>query len=121
MCPYPPRARRRWREAERGRRGASRACALLPYARARMTKTRAFVTGGSGFVGGALIRSLVQDGVEVTALARSQTAADTVQKLGALPARGDLDDESMLRTRMGGCDVVYHAAAHTQEWGPVDD
>lgn len=86
-----------------------------------MAKTRAFVTGGSGFVGGNLIRSLVADGVEVTALARSQSAADAVQKLGALPARGDLDDESMLRTRMTGCDVVYHAAAHTQEWGPVDD
>lgn len=86
-----------------------------------MAKSRAFVTGGSGFVGGALIRSLVKDGVEVTALARSAAAADTVQKLGALPARGDLDNENVLRTRMTGCDVVYHAAAHTQEWGNVDD
>lgn len=86
-----------------------------------MAKARAFVTGGSGFVGGALIRSLVKDGVEVIALARSTGAADTVQKLGALPARGDLDAENVLRTRMSGCDVVYHAAAHTQEWGPVDE
>jgi nucleoside-diphosphate-sugar epimerase len=86
-----------------------------------MAKARAFVTGGSGFVGGALIRSLVKDGVEVTALARSAAAADAVQKAGALPARGDLDNESVLRTRMSGCDVVYHAAAHTQEWGNVDD
>lgn len=82
---------------------------------------RAFVTGGSGFMGRALIRSLVKDGVEVYALARSPAAADAVQKLGALPARGDLNDVSVLRTRMGGCDVVYHCAAHTKEWGSLEE
>lgn len=83
--------------------------------------SRAFVTGGSGFVGRSLIRSLVKDGTQVHALARSQAAADAVAREGAMPARGDLDDVSVLRTRMNGCDTVFHAAAHTSEWGPIED
>ena len=39
---------------------------------------RAFVTGGSGFVGGALIRRLLADGFEVRALARSDRSAQAV-------------------------------------------
>lgn len=83
--------------------------------------SRAFVTGGSGFVGRSLIRSLVRDGTQVHALARSQAAADAVAREGAMPARGDLDDVTVLRTRMSGCDTVFHAAAHTSEWGPIED
>jgi nucleoside-diphosphate-sugar epimerase len=83
--------------------------------------SRAFVTGGSGFVGRSLIRSLVKDGMHVHALARSQAAADAVAREGAMPARGDLDDVTVLRTRMSGCDSVFHAAAHTAEWGSAQD
>lgn len=71
---------------------------------------RAFVTGGSGFVGGALIRRLVSGGAEVVALARSDTAAMTLEALGARPVRGDLQDPSTLATAMRGCDVAYHVA-----------
>jgi nucleoside-diphosphate-sugar epimerase len=83
--------------------------------------TRAFVTGGSGFVGRALIQTLVKDGVDVTAIARSDSAADAVQKAGAKPARGDLNDVSAMKAGMSGVDVVYHAAAHTQEWGTLEE
>ena len=43
----------------------------------------AFVTGGSGFIGGRLIRRLVADGVAVRALARSESSAAKVAALGA--------------------------------------
>jgi nucleoside-diphosphate-sugar epimerase len=71
-----------------------------------------FVTGGSGFVGGALIRFLVARGDTVVALARSSVAAETVRGLGATPVPGGLDDTDALRAGAAGADVVVHAAAH---------
>jgi nucleoside-diphosphate-sugar epimerase len=52
----------------------------------------AFVTGGSGFIGGALVRRLVADGVGVRALARSDASADAVRAAGAELVPGDLGD-----------------------------
>ncbi|HUS27268.1 MAG TPA: NAD-dependent epimerase/dehydratase family protein [Kofleriaceae bacterium] len=80
---------------------------------------RAFVTGGSGFVGGRLITALRARGVSVSALARSDKSAATVEALGASAARGDLDDVAALQAGMQGCDVVFHAAAHTDQFDPL--
>ncbi len=70
----------------------------------------AFLTGGSGFVGGAVIRRLVADGRDVRALARSDAAAATVAALGARPVRADLSDRNALAEGMRGCDAVFHVA-----------
>lgn len=78
---------------------------------------RAFVTGGSGFVGRNLIRALVERGVEVRALARSDAAEQTVRALGAEPVRGHLGDVDLMTEGMRGCDVVFHAAAKVEIWG----
>jgi nucleoside-diphosphate-sugar epimerase len=77
-----------------------------------------FVTGGSGFVGRNLIRHLRARGDTVRALARSDAAAAAVQAAGAQPVRGDLEDFRALREGLSGCEVVYHAAAEVNEWGP---
>jgi dihydroflavonol-4-reductase len=70
----------------------------------------AFVTGGSGFVGGAVIRALVADGRRVRALARSVAAEATVADRGAEPLPGDLRDRRALADAMAGSDVVFHVA-----------
>lgn len=70
----------------------------------------AFLTGGSGFVGGALLRRLTGDGREVRALARSSEAAHVVEARGGLPIRGDLFDETALLLGMRGCETVFHVA-----------
>ena len=77
-----------------------------------------FVTGGSGFVGRNLLRRLRQERCIVAALARSESAANAVARLGATPARGDLHDVDLLAQSMAGCDTVFHAAALVGEWGP---
>lgn len=82
---------------------------------------RAFVTGGSGFVGGRAIKELRARGVEVAALARSDASVRTVEALGATAVRGDLDDRAAMEAGMAGSDVVIHAAAHVAEHGPVED
>ena len=79
---------------------------------------KVFVTGGSGFVGRNLIRRLKRDGVAVAALARSETAANVVAGLGAVPVRGDLLDEASLVDGMQGCEIVFHSAATVDDWGP---
>lgn len=78
---------------------------------------RVFVTGGSGFVGGRLIEKL--SGVEVMALARSDGSAKTVESLGATAVRGDLSDVAAMQAGMAGCDVVFHCAAHTDQFDPL--
>ena len=82
---------------------------------------RAFVTGGSGFIGGALIERLRSEGVEVRALARSERAADRVRELGAEPVGGELGDHDSLRIGVEGCDVAFHAAAKVEDWGDPAD
>lgn len=78
------------------------------------------MTGGSGFVGGRLIPALRARGVDVVALARSDSSAKTVEALGATSARGDLDAKDALEKAFAGCDVVFHAAAHTDQFDPVE-
>ena len=76
-----------------------------------------FVTGGSGFVGRNLITALVADGITVRALARSETARQTVKELGAEPIDGDLDDQDALAKGVRTADAVYHSAAWVKGWG----
>lgn len=77
----------------------------------------AFVTGGSGFLGNALIEELVSHGVRVRALARSDGAAAAVERAGAEPVRGDLSDPGPLLEGATGTEVVFHAAAFVAVWG----
>jgi len=83
--------------------------------------TAAFVTGGSGFIGGRLIERLTGEGHPVRALARSPEAAETVSALGAEPVRGDLADRESLVAGARGAELAFHLAAHLGEWGPWED
>jgi len=79
---------------------------------------KAFVSGGSGFVGRNLIRHLRSRGDEVRALARSPAAIAAVTALGATAVEGDLDQAEAMGRGMAGCDAVFHVAALAAEWGP---
>jgi nucleoside-diphosphate-sugar epimerase len=81
----------------------------------------AFVTGGSGFIGGRLIRRLRFEGWRVRALARSERSAAAVEEAGAEPARGDLEDREAMAAGAQGCEVAFHAAAALGEWGRPED
>ncbi|MGC4406727.1 NAD-dependent epimerase/dehydratase family protein [Rhizobium rosettiformans] len=83
------------------------------------TPRLALVTGGSGFVGGHLIRRLLSDGWRVRALGRSTEALAGVQAMGAEPVAGDLVNLASLTQAMEGVEVVFHVAAHFKLWGPM--
>ena len=72
---------------------------------------KAFVTGGTGFIGRRLVRQLVERNYRVYALARSQAGAETLRALGATVVPGDVTDRESMRAAMRGSDVVFHLAA----------
>lgn len=79
---------------------------------------RIFLTGASGFVGGAAARRLAAAGHDVTAMSRSDAADAKIRALGATPVRCDLETASS--AHIGGADAVVHCAAFVEQWGPRD-
>ncbi len=69
---------------------------------------RAFVTGGSGFIGSHLIDALIRDGWQVRALShrRSLLQADRIEVLS-----GDICDRAVLVEGLKRTDVVFHLAS----------
>jgi nucleoside-diphosphate-sugar epimerase len=72
---------------------------------------RVFVTGGTGFIGGEIVRQLRDRGDEVACLVRSPGKAAKLRELGCEQVSGGLSDEAAIRQGMAGCDAVIHAAA----------
>ena len=86
---------------------------------------RLFVLGGSGFLGGYVLRAAAAQGHQVLALARSAAAADAVKARGAQPVAGDLGDPARLDEAFalaqapGGCDVLVCLASLGFGHGPA--
>ena len=69
------------------------------------------VTGGTGFVGGALTRRLLAEDAQVTVLARNPAKSAPLAELGASVVHGDLTDAESVRAATQGVSVVFHIAA----------
>lgn len=75
------------------------------------------VTGGTGYLGSALVRILVEDGKHVRVLARPTSKTQHLEELGVEIARGDILDPASIQSALQDCDVLYHAAALYDLWG----
>ena len=76
---------------------------------------KAFVTGGSGFIGTNLIHLLLEEGFDVRAMVRSTSVISHLKTLPIELAYTDLNS-SKLAFHLEGCDVLFHAAAHYSLW-----
>jgi nucleoside-diphosphate-sugar epimerase len=72
---------------------------------------KVFVTGGTGFIGGEVVRQLRERGDEVVCLVRNPAKAKAVEALGCELVAGDLGDTDAIRAGIEGCDAAIHAAA----------
>ncbi|MCJ7622599.1 MAG: SDR family oxidoreductase [Anaerolineaceae bacterium] len=78
---------------------------------------RTFITGATGFVGGALVRLLLEAGHEVRALIRPGSDTQQLDGLSVERIMGDLGNPDSLRKGTAGCDWVFHVAALYSFWG----
>ncbi|WP_180902415.1 NAD-dependent epimerase/dehydratase family protein [Martelella soudanensis] len=75
-----------------------------------MTERHIFITGASGYVGRNLIRHFIGAGHRVTGLARSDSGAAVVSKLGATSVRGDMLRDNLSPLMVGATELVHAAA-----------
>jgi hopanoid-associated sugar epimerase len=76
---------------------------------------RVFVTGGTGFIGSHVVRSLLQEGYQVTALVRPHSNLSNLQGLAVDIVKGDLNNPNIWE-QMQGCEYLFHVAAHYSLW-----
>jgi dihydroflavonol-4-reductase len=74
------------------------------------------VTGGSGFVGAAIVRRLLQAGHQVRALVRPTSARTNLEGLTVEIVEGDLRDASSLVRALAGIRALFHVAADYRLW-----
>ena len=76
---------------------------------------KALVTGGGGFLGGAIVTRLVDRGWDVRTLQRGHY--DKLDALEVEQMRGDIADAETVSRAVDGCDIVFHVAAKVDPWG----
>ncbi|MCZ2340216.1 MAG: NAD-dependent epimerase/dehydratase family protein [Bacteroidales bacterium] len=80
---------------------------------------KALVTGGGGFLGGAIARLLQERGCAVRSFTRSRYL--WLDEIDVEQVLGDLADRSAVEQAVAGCDVVFHVAAKAGVWGRYED
>lgn len=79
----------------------------------------ALVTGGGGFLGLAIVRTLRARGDTVRSLSRQEHSA--LRELGAEHMLGDVADATAVLAAAKGCDIVFHVAAKAGVWGHYEE
>jgi nucleoside-diphosphate-sugar epimerase len=74
-----------------------------------------FVTGASGFVGGAFVQA-VRGKHQIRAMSRSEGSDARIRGLGVTPVRTSLGE--VTADQLAGCETIVHCAAFVEEWGP---
>ena len=79
------------------------------------------VTGATGFIGSAITRQLLDNGVDVVVLARAHGDRRNLDGLNIQIREGDLRDKRSLERACAGCDTLFHVAADYRLWAKNTD
>lgn len=82
---------------------------------------RVFLTGGTGYIGSAVLDALLRAGHRVTALVRDPEKAARVSARGATPVIGELGTEKAFAAALTGSDAVIHTALDSSPRGVERD
>src|SRR3954452_14185301 len=74
-------------------------------------RMKAFVTGGTGFIGERLVERLRDRGDHGVALVRSREEGAKFEKMGARRVDGDRSSSDAIHSGVKGCEAVFHVAA----------
>lgn len=74
------------------------------------------VTGATGFIGAAVVRTLLDDGLPARCLVRKESDLSNLGGLDVEYAYGDVTDMDSVRRALDGCDRVIHLAAIYAMW-----
>ncbi|MFL5778424.1 MAG: NAD-dependent epimerase/dehydratase family protein [Chloroflexota bacterium] len=85
------------------------------------TPRRVYLTGGAGFIGGAVARLLRRRANSVVAVVRDPERAADLLDIGVEVVAGDLHSMEALAGAMRGCDAVVHAAGSYRVGIPVSE
>ena len=77
---------------------------------------RNLVTGGTGFVGSAVVRELLRQGQEVRCLVRDPGRPGNLADVDVEMVRADIMDPASLKDALAGCSRVYHLAGLYAIW-----
>src|SRR5215475_13224418 len=76
------------------------------------------LTGATGFIGAAVLRSLVNAGHNVRALVRPNSDRRNLSGIDCEIVTGDLVEPESLQRAVRGCETVFHVAADYRIWVP---
>ncbi len=79
---------------------------------------KALVTGGAGFIGSHIVRTLLNENYEVRVLHLSQEKLTNLEGLDVELIAGDITDPAKMDEAVSGCDLVFHTAAIYALWLP---
>ncbi|KAI0121335.1 putative NAD dependent epimerase/dehydratase [Xylariales sp. AK1849] len=74
------------------------------------SKLHIFVTGATGYIGGAFTSLAISQGHTIHGLSRNEAGDEKLRALGAVPVRGDLTTYDVLSREAAAADAVVHLA-----------
>ena len=70
-----------------------------------------FITGATGYIGGSIAKTLVDEGHDIHGLVRNPDKIDKLREIGISPVLGTLEDSALLIQHAKICDAVINAAS----------
>ena len=77
---------------------------------------KVLITGANGLLASNLVRELLRSGYEVRGMVREKSNLLSLKKVDVELFKGEITNQTDVRSAFAGCEAVVHAAANTSQW-----